>query len=113
VSGIDVGMAKVGKTSPTAVPGLTGVAEIARKTGDTMLCWGYNGSGQLGDGTKTSTSFPTDVPGLTDVADISLGGSHTFARKKDGSVHSWGNNLYGQLGLGGAGEALSPVVVKW
>ncbi len=50
-----------GHGTPTAVPGLTEIEDIglgfgthacARKTDGTVLCWGNNDHGQLGDGTK-------------------------------------------------------------
>jgi alpha-tubulin suppressor-like RCC1 family protein len=32
-------------------------------TGDKAYCWGYNGNGQLGDGTSTDRVIPTAVIG--------------------------------------------------
>jgi len=38
----------------------------------TVWAWGYNGSGELGDGTTTDRSMPVQVPGLTGVTAIAL-----------------------------------------
>ena len=53
---------------------------MARKTDGTLWTWGYNGTGQLGDGTVTCRSSPIQVPG-TSWSDIASGGSHSMARK--------------------------------
>ncbi|MBN8458912.1 MAG: choice-of-anchor D domain-containing protein [Verrucomicrobia bacterium] len=72
----------------------------------TVVAWGYNGSGRLGDNTTTSRSVPVAVnraagisvlSGKTVVA-VTAGGSHSMALCSDGTVAAWGNNSYGQLG---------------
>ena len=68
-----------------------------------VSCWGYNGQGQLGDGTTTSRNTPTQTSSLgtdrTAVA-ITAGSDHTCAILDDGSVSCWGYNGYGRLGDG-------------
>jgi alpha-tubulin suppressor-like RCC1 family protein len=86
--------------TPTAVSGLTDVANIASGFGTTcalrsthdVWCWGDNTVGQLGDGTTTSRTTAAPVTGLTDVQEIAIGGFDTSvcARKGDGSVWCWG-----------------------
>jgi alpha-tubulin suppressor-like RCC1 family protein len=98
-------------TPPTLVAGLESVAEVrashghtcARKTDGTVLCWGGNTNGQLGDGTVTELRLtPALVPNLAGVTAIAAGGhsqnEHTCALKGDGTVLCWGSNQYGELG---------------
>jgi alpha-tubulin suppressor-like RCC1 family protein len=86
-------------------------------------CWGYNGKGQLGNGTKDQLSVrPTLVSGLisgvlaissADVGnDLTNNGTHTCAITTGGGAECWGNNADGELGDGtGAAEQHRPVMV--
>jgi len=101
-------------------PALTGVNAIAAGSnhtcalisGGSMQCWGYNGSGQLGNGsfsTTTPVTTPVTVSGLSGtVTAIAVGSAHTCALISSGSVQCWGANSSGQLGIGGAAST-SPV----
>ena len=46
------------------------------------------------------------------VVEVSVGASHTLARRADGAVVSWGHNWMGQLGIGG-GEPRSRGRRRW
>ncbi|MGA9519827.1 MAG: hypothetical protein WBV82_00100 [Myxococcaceae bacterium] len=75
-------------------------------------CWGFNHSGQLGDGSTTDRSQPVDVSGLTSgVTQLAPGVSHGCARMIDGGVKCWGWGEEGQLGDGSTGQSLTPVDV--
>ncbi|MCC7442433.1 MAG: hypothetical protein IT285_12425, partial [Bdellovibrionales bacterium] len=77
---------------------------------DSVKCWGHNGSGQLGQGDLAnrggqSGEMGDNLPaidlgtGRTAKA-IAAGFSHTCAILDDDSLKCWGDNTYGQLGLG-------------
>ncbi len=65
----------------------------------TVKCWGDNSIGRLGDGTTSEKSVPVKAIGLSDVKQISSGGYHTCALSGNRSVHCWGRNVEGQLGV--------------
>ena len=67
-------------------------------------CWGYNTSGQLGDGTTSERSSPTAVGGLRKYAKIAAGDRHTCALSINGTAYCWGSNSAGQLGNGTSGD---------
>lgn len=107
--------------TPITVPGLTGVTAIAvgpsgyhtvaLKSDGTVVTWGYNNKGQLGDGTTDNGLGPVAVPGLTGVVALAAGDAHSVAVKSDGTVVAWGSNSNGQLGDGTTNDSLAPVAV--
>lgn len=97
------------RSAPTPVPGLTNMVavaagsgfSIALKSDGTVWSWGYNYYGELGDPSVTeSRASPGQIPGLTGVVAIAAGLDHVLALKSNGSLWSWGSNIYGQLGDG-------------
>ncbi|MFO1134963.1 MAG: hypothetical protein U1E30_07250 [Rhodoblastus sp.] len=68
-----------------------------------VYCWGYNGYGNLGDGTTTQNSAPVavSISGVLSgkmVTQISVGMSHACALASDGGAYCWGYNQNGQIG---------------
>jgi alpha-tubulin suppressor-like RCC1 family protein len=76
------------------------------------MCWGYNGDGELGDGTTTHRGTPTAIEDLIDVECISAGADHTCAALRDGSAWCWGSNAAGQVGRNAGSGSLQPVRVE-
>lgn len=73
----------------------------AIKTDGSLWCWGSDKTGQLGDGTGgDETELPAQVGADRDWAEVGVGNLHTCARKTAGSVWCWGDNGWGELGLG-------------
>ena len=78
---------------------------LVLKADGTVWAWGYNGNGQLGDGTWIDNTHPvkvkdpTDATGyLTGVTGIAAGAWHSIALKADKTVWTWGSQGYNQLG---------------
>ncbi len=87
----------------------------ALKSDGTVYCWGYNGYGQLGDGTGTGSSTPVATNNTllsSSVVEIAAGESYTCALKSDGTVYCWGVNFIGQLGDGTGTHRSTPVATN-
>ena len=83
---------------------------IATKTDGTLWTWGRNNYGQLGDNTITNKSSPVQTIAFgTNWKQISGGYSQTSAIKTDGTLWSWGFNLFGVLGDNTLTSRSSPV----
>lgn len=97
---------------------------VALKSDGTVLAWGDNTYGQLGNGESGGEStIPIQVKGLNgegflnEVKEIVAGDNFNMALKNDGTVVTWGQNAYGGRGAGvGKGDYLSliltPLLVK-
>lgn len=64
----------------------------ALRANGTIMCWGYNGDGQLGtnDALMRFSLYPVDVVGISDAVALSAGGNMTCAIKRDASLACWG-----------------------
>ena len=73
----------------------------ARMTDGTLTCWGgMNRQGQLGYAATEGAYIPTKVSVLTKkVVDVAIADDSTCVVLDDGSVHCFGDNTAGQLGL--------------
>ena len=86
---------------------------FAQKQDGSWWVWGTNSAGQLGIGSTVSPYyFPTPFNSLPGVSQLSAGYSHTLALKNDGTVYVWGDNTYGQLGLGNTQAISVPVKIN-
>jgi alpha-tubulin suppressor-like RCC1 family protein len=105
---------------PLQVSGVSGVTAIAAGSNaayallgnGTVMAWGYNGSGQVGDNTAVDKPTPVAVSGLSGVTAIAGGSQDGYALKADGTEWAWGDGGYGQLGTGGIAPSLVPVEVS-
>lgn len=89
----------------------------ARRLDGTVLCWGENGAGQLGDGVpfdggRPPALVPQRVVDVRDAIEVAAGISHTCALRRSGEVACWGINFFGQLGDGTKNRTSRPVAVQ-
>jgi alpha-tubulin suppressor-like RCC1 family protein len=104
-------------STPQLVPGISSVAGVsagdlhacARKTDNSLWCWGYNGYGEVGNGTRTNQTVAAQV--ASNASSASAGGYHTCARTGTSTALCWGRNANHQIGDGSATDRLVPVKV--
>lgn len=86
------------------------------QTGE-VLAWGWNGDGELGDGTTTNRNLPVSVRNvansgaLTGVTDIDAGSNHSVAVLSTGEVVAWGANTSKELGVNTTTQSPLPLKV--
>lgn len=84
---------------------------------------GCNMSGQLADGTTSSTidsviegGYFKQIPGLPAIKDLGVSGAGLYASicaiGLNGNVYTWGHNAFGQLGIGNTSDALNVSLVS-
>ncbi len=110
------------RSYPDPVFGLTNAIDIAAgkdhalairaDANRTVVAWGRNDAGQLGDGTLDDRAQPVEVAGLMGATHVVAGDRHSLALTKEGRVLAWGDNTHGQLGDGSTISALTPIEVQ-
>ncbi len=78
----------------------------------TLWGWGYNGSGQLGDGTTTDRTSPTQIGSSTNWSRVRAGEFHTVGIKSDDTLWAWGGNGYSQVGDGTTPYKTDPIILS-
>jgi alpha-tubulin suppressor-like RCC1 family protein len=76
-----------------------------------VMCWGRNDYGKLGDGTTAQRTTPVQVnafPTNTTPIAVSVGSHHSCALLDIGDVSCWGEGGYGQNGDGTSSNRASP-----
>jgi alpha-tubulin suppressor-like RCC1 family protein len=115
------------RSAPAQVSGLgpgSGVVAVAAggsesfalKHDGTVLAWGNNQSGQLGDGTRpVDHNVPVEVKTFgrgSNIVAITAGNAFGAALRRDGTVFAWGKNKVGELGDGTTEDRSTPSVVR-
>jgi len=92
---------------PAAAPPLwTGIAAGTFHTcgireGNTLWCWGYPAHGALGTGATTNQDQPQQISKPTaGWTSVTAGYQDSCATRNDGTLWCWGDNDFGQLGIG-------------
>lgn len=75
----------------------------------TVVAWGGNKIGELGDGSTTASNVPVAVSGLTHVEAIAAGSAGGMALSSEGTVMDWG---YLHASYAGPVESSTPVPVE-
>ncbi len=84
---------------------------LALRGDGTVVAWGENGAGQLGDGGRKHRRTPVAVRELTDITAVPAGEGHSLALTSSGGVFAWGSNEWGQLGDGSRENRHTPAPV--
>lgn len=77
----------------------------------TIMAWGYNAFGQVGDDSVTERTQPVST-GLLGMTGMSAGSNHSLAFMNNSTVRAWGYNGYGQLGDTTLDNRIKPVKVS-
>lgn len=81
---------------------------LAIEEGGALWAWGWNLTGQVGDGMTDNVPTPVVVHSDAVFESISAGDLHSLAIDEDGALWSWGWNSSGELGVVGSGNVLTP-----
>lgn len=125
---VPVQVCAVGQTAPCSAY-LTGITELAAAcdtfygltTSGTVVAWGDNASGELGNGTtggQANIPVQVSIPAGVTITKIAASGSICsnfgagYALSSTGNVYAWGDNSQGQLGNNSTANADIPVEVE-
>ncbi len=87
---------------------------LALCSDDTIVAWGDNAEGQLGNGLSVGSNVPVPVERTGALADrtpiaLAAGAQHSLVLFADGEFAGWGSNAQGQLGVAGTAPQRMPV----
>jgi len=85
---------------------------IALRADGSIMTWGADTNGALGDGTTSGKTFALpSLPAGKVAVQVKASGNFSMVRLNDGSLYAWGLNYYGVLGVGDTTEKQSPTLV--
>lgn len=86
---------------------------LAVKIDGSVWAWGLNDNGQLGNSSTTNATTPVSaaIPDTGKATQVAGGGWHSLVLRSDGTVAAFGDNAWGQLGLGDTTDRTSAVAV--
>jgi alpha-tubulin suppressor-like RCC1 family protein len=109
-------------STPAPVPGVTNarlidagsatacvVGDLGGAT-DSVICWGDNGTGQVGSGSTELSVLTPEAVAITGATQIAVGGNHACAIQ-GGGLHCWGSDICGELGISDGGSLSTPTSV--
>ena len=113
---IDFSLTQIGSESDWTKISSSGSHTLALKSDNSLWAWGDNSNYQLGDGSDLPQTTPIPIGSSKDWIDIAAGAlnlditmeeycttrssyGYSLAIKENGSLWSWGSNLYGQTGI--------------
>jgi alpha-tubulin suppressor-like RCC1 family protein len=88
-----------------------GMHSLALTSGSTVLAFGYNANGQLGNSGTTSSYTPVVVTGLSNIVAIAAGYDFSAALTDDGTIWTWGDNAEGACGISTGVNITTPTQV--
>ena len=77
--------------------------DLALTSNGKVWAWGYNGNGQLGNGSTTDSNVPVQAA-IAGVVAIAAGYYYSLALQGQATADAWGSDAYGELGNGDPGN---------
>lgn len=116
------------RSAPVAVSNMTNVSSVSAGglggdagfmlivNGGSLYVCGYNGQGQLGTGTTSTTGVttPQKITSVSNVASVSAGPNFSLVLTTDGTLYACGSNARGQFGIGSSANipSLTKIATK-
>ncbi len=119
---IDSTIKKIYKPNPiksdltfSAISSTGGFTNCGLSTDNKLICWGRNGSGEIGIADHKDVPTPTEVKkpnGVNKIIKVSAGERHICIISDANDLYCWGDNTYGQLGNGTKIQSDTPQLVE-
>ncbi len=100
---------QVGTSTWLDVAASVGVSSAISAEND-LYSWGYNGDGELGDGTTTWRNAPAKNYSVSNVVQICRNGYSALSLDSTGTIAGWGANYSGETGIGNTNTYTFPLL---